>query len=196
MAFSQTLSFSKPLSDVRLLTGATPLDWEDVLRQREEAALLRGRGEGEKSVNEQLVHQRAEIAELQRGILDSLRRAVPQVIQETEGVLMRLAIEVAQKIVAGLPIGPEMVEAVVREALSQVEDTAEITIQLHPDDLALLRKQDSALLNGVPGLGPLRFAISPDVSRGGCLVQTRFGLIDATRETKVDQLQQSLAGIS
>jgi len=33
---------------------------------------------------------------------------------------------------------------------------------------------------------------SSEVSRGGCLIQTRFGLVDARRETKLEQLQQTL----
>src|SRR5438270_543320 len=84
-------------------------------------------------------NQRAELAELQNGILNSLARAVPAVIHETESSVLSLALESARKVVAGLPISAEAVEAVVREALRQVEDTAEVTIQLHPEDLALLR---------------------------------------------------------
>ena len=125
--------------------------------------------------------------------MDALRRALPQVILEAQTALINLALESAQKIVAGLPINPELIQAVVREALRQVEDTAEIAIQLHPEDLALLRKHNSPILNGVPETGPLRFSSSADVTRGGCLVQTRFGLIDARRETKVEQLRQTLA---
>ena len=85
----------------------------------------------------------------------------------------------------------KMVDAVVREALRQVEDTAEATIQLHAEDLALLQKHKSEILDGAPGSGPLRFVGSSEVSRGGCLVQTRFGVIDARRETKMDQLQEA-----
>jgi flagellar assembly protein FliH len=85
-----------------------------------------------------------------------------------------------------------MVDAVIREALRQVEDTAEIIIQLHPDDLALLRQHNAPLLNGLPETGPLRFAGAPEVTRGGCIVQTRFGLVDARRETKLEQLRQAL----
>jgi flagellar assembly protein FliH len=118
---------------------------------------------------------------------------VPQVIRETEKALIELALEAARKVVAGLPIESKMVEAVVREAVSQVEDTAEITIQLHPHDLALLRKHQSPILQGLPETGPLRFTHSAEVTRGGCVVHTRFGLLDARRETKIEQLRQSLA---
>jgi flagellar assembly protein FliH len=141
----------------------------------------------------QLLQQRNETVELQRGILDSLRRVVPQVVQEGETALLSLALEAAKKMVAGLPINAEMVEAVVREALQQVEDTAEIIIQLHPDDLALLRQHNAPVLAGLPETGPLRFIGSTEVTRGGCIVQTRFGLVDARRETKIKQLRQTLA---
>ena len=192
MKWSDTIPFSQPLRDVRLLVQAPAQNWQEHLREREEAAYDRGRHDGERSLSEQLVQQRNEMSELQRGIVESLKRAVPQVVLEAQTALVNLALESAQKIVAGLPISAEMVETVVREALRQVEDTAEITIQLHPEDLALLRKHNSPILNGVPEAGPLRFISSADVTRGGCLVQTRFGLIDARRETKVEQLKQSL----
>ena len=163
------------------------------MREREGAAYERGRRDGERALSEQLVQQRNEMSELQRGVVDSLRRALPQVIHEGQNTLIELALASAQKIIAGLPVTPEMVEAVVREALRQVEDTAEITIQLNPDDLALLRKNHSPILNGMPEAGPLRFVSSAEVTRGGCLVQTRFGLIDARRETKLDQLRQTIS---
>ena len=193
MKWSDTIPFSRPLLDVRLLVQAPAQDWEEHLREREQAAHERGRLDGERALSQQLLQQRNEMAELQRGVVDSLRRALPQVILEAQTALIQLALESAQKIVAGLPVSPEMIEAVVREALRQVEDTAEIAIQLHPEDLALLRKHNSPILNGVPEAGPLRFTGSADVTRGGCLVQTRFGLIDARRETKVEQLRHTLA---
>ena len=133
------------------------------------------------------------MVELQNGILQSLRHILPQVVHETESALIQLALESAQKIVAGLPIEISLVEAVVREALSQVEGTTEITVQLHPDDLALLRKHESPLLNGTRETGSVRFSPSADTARGGCIVQTRFGIIDARRETKIEQLAKTLS---
>jgi flagellar assembly protein FliH len=192
MKWSETIAFGPALRDVRLLTQAPAQDWTAHLREREEAAYQNGRRDGERALSEQLLQQRNEMVALQNGVLSSLQKILPQVIQETESALIQLALESAQKIVAGMPIKAAMVEAVVREALSQVEGNAEVIVQLHPDDLALLRKHESHLLNGVPETGPVRFASSPEVTRGGCIVQTRFGIIDARRETKVEQLQKTL----
>lgn len=192
MKWSETIAFSPALRDVRLLTQVPAREWAAHVREREAAAYQRGRREGDHSCDQKLVQQRKELDALQTGLLKSLQQLLPQVLQEAEPALIQLALASAQKIVAGLPVDITLVEAVVREALRQVEDTAEVTIQLHPDDLALLHKHLSPLLNGAGANGPVRFSNSPDVTRGGCVVQTRFGIIDARRETKVEQLQISL----
>ena len=193
MKWSKTIELSGPLADVRLLKGAPTQDWEALMRQREEAAHARGRREGESALNAQLIQQRTEIVELQRGILQSLRAAIPQVVQESETAVIELALEAAGRIVAGLPIDSQMVGAVVREALSQTKETAEILVQLHPADLALIQKHGGGEVEGEPDGAPLRFAASNEVSRGGCVLQTRFGVIDARREVKLEQLRQSVA---
>ena len=193
MKWADTILFDRPLRDVCLLTGAPGQDWQSFLREREQAAHEQGRRAGESALNEQLIHQRNETIEMQRGILESLQRALPQIAHEAESAMIEIALESAKKIVAAMPIDAGLVEATVREALQQAEDTAEIVIQLHPDDLALLRQHQSPVLAGVADAGPLRFNPSNDIARGGCIVQTRFGIIDARRETKIEQLRQSLA---
>jgi flagellar assembly protein FliH len=193
MKWFESIPFNRPVRDVRVLTHSPAQDWSEHLREREQAAYQRGRREGEDSLREQLISQRNEMGGVLNGVIESLRSTVPRLIQETESALIQLALESAQKIVAGLPVNAKMVDAVVREGLRQVEDTAEVTIQLHPDDLALLQKHKSEILSGAPGSGPLRFVGSPEVTRGGCLIQTRFGVIDARRETKLDQLREAVA---
>ncbi len=187
----KSITFAAPLRDVRANPAAS--DPAQSRRDAEQAAYERGQRDMEKAMSEQLLQQRAELIEVHQGVVESLRNAVPQLVKEAEAALIDLALQAAQKVVAGLPITPSAVEAVVREALRQVEDTAEITIQLHPDDLALLRKQKSPILEGLPETGPLRYAPSADVTRGGCMIHTRFGTVDARRETKIEQLRQSLA---
>ena len=190
MKSPEPIRFHAPLRDVRPVPGRRGEPGDD---EAERAAYERGRRDGERALGEQLLQQRAELLELHQGVVESLRNALPRVSQETEKALVELTLEAAQRIVAGMPIPPKLVEAVVREAVSQVEDNAEIIIHLHPEDLALLRKVQSPLLQGSPESGPLRFAPSNEVSRGGCLIHTRFGLLDARRETKIEQLRQALA---
>lgn len=190
MKADRTVQFAAPVRDVKIIRSGMR---EALFQQDLTASFERGRIEGEKNLGAQLVQQRAEVMELQTGVLAALRNAVPQVVRECERALVTLAIEAAQRLVGGLPISAEMVEASVKEACAQVEDSAELNVQLHPEDLALLEKVNSPLLLPQGGTDKIRFHSSAQVTRGGCVVQTRFGVIDARRETKIELLKNALS---
>jgi flagellar assembly protein FliH len=185
----ETMRLSQPLKDAALARYGerNTIHSEDL-----QASYERGRLDGERALSEQLIRQRAEVMELQTGVLASLRDAVPQVAREGERALVALALEAARKLVSGLPVSAEMIEAAVKEAIAQVEDTAGFTVQLHPEDLVLLERTNSPLLLPQGGDERIRFQPAAHVSRGGCVVQTRFGVIDARRETKVELLRSAL----
>jgi flagellar assembly protein FliH len=188
--WSDTVSFSKPLRAIRPKNAAAAgdLDLQEALRAEYE----RGRRDAEKDLGEQMLTQRAEVHELVGGVLNSLRDSVPKIMRDTENSLIALALSVAQKIVIDMPISAQMVEGAVRDALGEIEGTAEFTVRLHPADLELLQKSQSPLLDNKDNANEFRFLSSPDVSRGGCLVQTHFGTVDARRETKFDLMQRTL----
>ena len=190
----EQIQFPRPLRAVQLVSRENrEAAGARVAVDREREAYERGRRDAEQVLQGELARQRGELQALQQGVLTSLRQAMPQVVRECEDNLIALAIEVARKLVADLPTAAEMVEASVREALAQVEDAAEMQVQLHPEDLAVLRRAGSPLLNENAGPEKISFAGSAEVSRGGCLVRTRFGVVDNRRETKLELLKQTLA---
>ena len=195
MKWCRTFAPGRPLRNAYVVwparpqTGLTPATGD---LSREQAAFERGLAEGEKRLGEQLLRQRAELLQLQNGVLASLRERLPQVVRQSESALIQLAIEVARKLVCDLPVSAGMIEAAIRSALAQVEESTEFHVYLHPDDLALLQKCNSPVLLPGPGNEAVRFQPSPEVTPGGCLVQTRFGVIDARRETKLELIRQSL----
>lgn len=188
----ETISLRQPVRDVRLRGGPGPSVSSATLAAAEQTAYERGRADGEKQLREQLLHQRQEMAELQRGLLQSLRDTVPQVARECEGALIALALEIAGKLVADLPITSEMMEATIREALTDVEQNSHLTVLLHPMDFELLQQAQAPLLTDALNGDRLKFQPSPQVTRGGCLIQTQFGVVDARRESKLEALQKSL----
>jgi len=197
--WSKNIRFSRPLRAVRP-AGAHAIAINDSLTVAQppppsevEASYERGRIDGEKALSEALLRQRTELHALMEGALRSLRQAVPQVIRDTENTLVAFALSVAQKLVSDLPISVPMVEGAVRDAMRQVEGTAQFTVRLHPADLQLLQNAGSPVLSPVEDGREFRFLSSPEVTRGGCLVQTQFGTIDARRETKFDLLKAALA---
>ena len=111
---TESIAFAQPLRDVALSRFG---DRRVIQEQDVEAAFQRGRIDGERSLSEQLLRQRAAVVDLHNGVLASLRDAVPQVIRDTENVLIEIAFEVARKIATGAPID-EIGRASCRERVS------------------------------------------------------------------------------
>ncbi len=168
-----------------------PAGYRRLLKEREEESFERGRAQAEQGLAAQIVSQRQEMVQLQNGVLKAINDAVSQVVRDTERTLVDIALATANRLVSGLPISAEVVEAAIREALTQVEETANVHVLLHAEDLALLRSSDSELVADA-GSGRLRLTSSPEVTRGGCVVRTHFGDVDARRETKLEQVRKAL----
>lgn len=191
------------------------------LKEAETTAYARGCADAEKRFNEQLLRQRREIVELQKGVLEALEKAVAKVVRETEESVVELALEVAQRLVSGMPVSREMIQAAVGEALRELKDNTECHVHVHPEDLALLNqygspgstsristeaseaskelRTDAAArdgqgceLSGEVGGATLHFHGNPEIERGGCIVKTRFGTTDTQRSTKLEQLRKAL----
>ena len=156
----EAVRFTLPLRDAQLRGGGVVRSVIDP-RAAERAAYERGRRDAEKALHEQLLEQRAELIALQNGVLTALRDSVPQVVRDCEAALVGLALEVARRLVADLPVSAEMVEAAVREALAQAHETAELLVQLHAEDFALLQRANSPLLVGSE-IEKMRFQASLD----------------------------------
>jgi flagellar assembly protein FliH len=189
---AERLTLSRPLRGVRFMApgeAAREAAAEGQLRAEYE----RGRRDAEGALRQQLLQQRAEMLELRQGVLESLAQVVPRLRAECESHLVELALEAARKLVAGFPVDAALVETAVREALGQLEETQDMTVLLNSEDYVLLEKAGSSLLNPA-GTGPrLTCRPDPEVSRGGCIVQTAFGTVDARRETKLECLRKGLA---
>jgi flagellar assembly protein FliH len=105
-------------------------------------------------------------------------------------MMLELALDVARQVVAGeLAAHPERILEVVNLALKQLaESTREARLLLHPDDAALVRPH----LEQVLDKARLRIVEDARIVRGGCLIETPHGDIDATLPARWRQVVQVL----
>jgi len=185
------IPFAEALREVQIVKVSL-WELERQWRQREQEAYARGVADGERALSEQLVRQRAELRDVQERLFAQLEGAIPQVIRDCEQALIAIAWETARKVVNGVEITPAMVEAALDEALSSLRQTGRVRVQLHAEDLALLERVNSPVLLRELGGERIRMEASPEVGRGGCLVFTDFGTVDARREVKLELLRQSM----
>lgn len=184
---SKQITLPHPIRQVRVLSSSAR-SGEEV----EQKAYLRGRQDAEKELREQMIAQRSELAVMQQGVLKSMRDSLSDVCRQTEGLLIDLALEVATKLVASMPVSAELVSARVKEALAQAENSAGIAVQIHPEDARLLEGMGAEAPSVAGAPDPLRFIPDPSVERGGCRVQTSFGLIDNQPSTVARKIREAM----
>jgi len=93
-------------------------------------------------------------------------------------MVLELALDVARQVVAGeLAARPERILDVVNLALKQMAETSrEARLLLNPDDAALVRPH----LDQVLDKNRLRIVEDVRIVRGGCMIETAQGDLDAT----------------
>jgi flagellar assembly protein FliH len=124
-----------------------------------------------------------------RSAMDEVVAARDEIVDEAEKRAVALAVSIAEKIVAGaLEVQPERIVDVVRGALRGLLDSDRIVVCVHPDDVELLR------LAGQEQGGPqIEIYAERRVGRGGALVRTSTGEIDARVATKLAAVQALVA---
>ena len=193
------------LKDIRIAGESSPLRQIEVvpredLKLTEQAAYERGKKDAEATLQGQLEVMKTEYAAEQqqkqadffKNIQDDLGGQVPRMLQSLEKHVINLAADIAMKIVAGTPVDKSMVETVVKDALAKAEKDTDVVVLLNEADLELLSQADSELLQRTHGSSEVVFKASPEVSRGGCLLETRYGTVDARIETKADVLKKAV----
>ena len=189
-SWRETIRFAEPPRGAEL-TAHWAAEVEKRIQERERAAAERGRAEAQKLFSEQMIQQRQELMALQDGILGALKDSIPGVVRDCETHLAALALEVARKLVDGMPVTAGMVEAAISAALRQVEESPHYTIFVNPADLQLLESKTSSVL-GASDTRKVTITASNEITRGGCIVETPFGRVDARRETKFELLKSAI----
>ncbi len=174
---------------------------EDQLVGQETAGHQRGRDEATAEYEPQLAALRAELEATQTegankqlaNIEETVQAQLAARLNELEAELIEFSTEAAIRLVHGLPISTGVIEAAIRETLEHCEQDAEVSVHLHPEDLKMLKSHQSELLKDSPHQRRVRYLEGKDVSRGGCLVETRCGVIDGRRETRAALLREAVS---
>lgn len=154
---------------------------DEILCEARELGFAEGRALAEAHVAEEVGPLRARLAATIEE-LHALRRTM---MERAEHELVRLAIEIARKIVRReVTVDPEVVLAIARVALSRLPDQALAKLHLHPEDYHYLTGKRETLPRG----GAIELVEDPAIERGGCYVRTEMGDVDARIERQFAEI--------
>lgn len=135
-------------------------------------------------------------------LLPTLQQAVQQVQQSRlawqrhwEQHALRLAIGIAEKVIRQqIAAQPEITLELIREGLELAHGNERITVRLNPADHAALGDRVLKVSQPLAQLGKVQIVPDPQISAGGCRIDTEFGNVDQRIETQLDRIAQELGG--
>lgn len=190
MLLYKKVVLSEPIKCVRFVQhelAPVPLkEHEDAI----EAAYQRGIAETTQQFNTQIEAINQDIARLQKSILEPIQTKFNETLSEINTRLPYLIIELVKRLCGGVELQETHVQTIIRESLLEISPHAEkIEVTLCPEDFELANKHSNDLKNEYPGV---LFFEDASLFRGDCKVESKFGKINATIQTKLERLQFEL----
>jgi flagellar assembly protein FliH len=152
----------------------------------EREAFERGFAEGERGGRLLEEHKNQAVLNNLAKLLDDFTTERAKLYERMEQELLVLAVEIAAQLVGReLETDPQLASHSVRLALKSVDDQANLTLKLHPIEALQLK-------TSLPADTGVRIVSDPALSRGGCVLQSDLGDVDASLETRFAAVLEAL----
>ncbi|MDR2488972.1 MAG: HrpE/YscL family type III secretion apparatus protein [Desulfovibrio sp.] len=181
----------------RLIKAAEWAAWSEadgiVASARREAEKLRREGETafaaekQRGYEEGLIEGRREHAEQ---IMDTVLKSI-EYIEGLEKGISALVGDALRKILGTLP-PEELIADVVRQSLALVRGQRQVILRVSPEDERALRAQLDDIAREYSSIGFLDLQADSRLARGSCSLQSDMGVIDASVETQIRAIINTL----
>lgn len=130
-----------------------------------------------------------------QGLIDAILQERMEMWSAMEGEITTLALEIARKVIKiEVTQNDTVIYGVVKDALRRVTDRDNLRILVNLDEIQQVRGNREDLLVAIDGVDNLEIDGDRRVGRGGCMIETNAGSIDAKLETQLEQVQAAMKG--
>ncbi len=158
---------------------------EELKRATVEEAKAAGLKESQKIIKQHLTH----LDELFTSLATTQKRCY----QQHEEALIKLALTCAEKIInREISLDETVIVDTVNEILQEGQIQGDTTLLLNREDFDLIDVLKPEILADFPNLTNLKIEVSETVTRGGCILESPMGRIDASLRSKFEELERLL----
>lgn len=149
-----------------------------------EAGRESGRHSADQEMNEMVITM--------RGLVDMARAERHKIIESAEPEIVKLAMGIAERIVhKQVAVDRDVVIEMTKAAIGRLLEREVVTVRVHPADLERMKEhRDDVLALG--DVKHMRIIEDQRVDRGGVIVETDSGAVDAKVATQLDEARRVL----
>lgn len=128
-----------------------------------------------------------------RGLVEMARAERHKIIETAEPEIVRLSVTIAERILnQHVALDDQTVLEMARSAVTRLVNRETVTVRVNPADIETIRQHREKLMQ-MNDIDNLRVVEDQRVDRGGILIETDAGTIDAKISTQVREVRRLLA---
>lgn len=172
-------------------------EYEEKLKTDLEIATAKGREEGYSKGYESGFEDFDKVMRKFHGIIASLIAERKGILESSSGQIVSLVMQIAIKVIKRITDSQkDIVLENVNDALKRVKDKTQITIRVNLDDLDIVRHKKSDFISRFDVIENLEIIEDPNIGKGGCIIETNFGEIDARISSQLDKIEEKFKSFS
>lgn len=134
-----------------------------------------------------------EMLETMRGLVEMARVERHKIIETAEPEIVKLSVTIAERILnQHVALDNDAVIEMVRSAISRLVNRETVTVRVNPADVETMREHRDKLMT-MNDIDNLRVIEDQRVDRGGVVIETDAGTIDAKISTQLREVRRLLA---
>jgi flagellar assembly protein FliH len=129
--------------------------------------------------------------------LSTMTRTIPlirkDIITKTEEQIVKLSLAIAEKVInQEVATSKEVILGVLKGVLKNISETEGMKIRLNPQDFRYIMEVRKDFLQSIDGVRNAVFEEDVSVKRGGAVVETMFGEVDARLESQIKEISAAM----
>jgi flagellar assembly protein FliH len=154
-----------------------------------------GRQMAEAEFRATLAHLRDEEHQRLSALVASIADQMKALQRTIERDAYRFALAVAERIIRrDVTMTDDIVITQIKEAIQRIVGVESIKLRVHPSDEGVVRAHRSLFLSSLDNLRDVVIETDEGMERGGCIIESASGNVDARISTQLRQIEASLFG--
>jgi len=114
-------------------------------------------------------------------------------VAKTEELIVKLALAIAEKIInQEVVTSKDVILGVLKGVLKNISETEGMKIRLNPQDFRHIMEAKKDFLQSIDGVRNVVFEEDVTIKRGGAVVETMFGEVDARLESQINEIKEAM----
>jgi len=126
-------------------------------------------------------------------LIKTLKTLKTELLERFEADILSLSMAVAEKVIhKEVSINRDVIVAVLKDTIRHVKDKEGLRIRLNPDDYKYIIEIKPEFLNNYSEMSNVKFEVDGQIQRGGAIIETNFGEMDAQLDHQLQRMKESL----